>query len=105
MALLERLPAHLAENALDEFVRLIDAGGLYQQTAAIFAAATPAVQTRIVEHLATAGPLPRQIFADTLYDRGLDIKIPNTETPAVKPWKDGTVSVKLPEVETTSTRP
>ena len=74
----------LADDALDEFVKLVDTGQLYQQTAAIFANADPAVQSRIVEHLKSAKAMSRQTFAKVLYDKGLDVNIPGVEMPSAR---------------------
>jgi len=86
IAVFARLPADLANDAIDEFVKLVDTGGLYQETAAIFASAMPAAQSRIVAQLRTAQPIPREIFARTLYDKGLDVNIPGVVTPT-RPWQ------------------
>ena len=86
LALFEQLPADLADDAIDDFVKLVDTDGLYPETVAIFASAAPAVQSRIVEHLKTAKAVSRQTFAKRLYDRGLDVNIPEVERPA-RPWR------------------
>jgi hypothetical protein len=86
IALFQRLPADLANDAIEEFVKLVDTGGLYSQTGAIFASAAPTVQSRIVGGLKSAKPIPRQIFARALYDRGLNVDIPGVESPA-PPWQ------------------
>ena len=86
MALFAQLPTDLADDALDEFVKLVDTGQLYQQTAAIFANADPAVQSRIVEHLKSAKATSRQTFAKALYERGLDVNIPGVEMPGARAW-------------------
>lgn len=86
-AVFEQLPNDLSEHAIDEFITLVDTGTLYSEAAAIFADATPAVQSRIVAHLKKAKAVPRQIFAQTLYDRGLDVDIPDVEKMGTRPWK------------------
>jgi hypothetical protein len=86
VALFERLPADLSNDAIEEFIKLVDTGGLYSQTAAIFASAAPAVQSRIIGCLKSAKPIPRQIFVRTLYDQGLDVDIPGVDSPA-PPWQ------------------
>lgn len=85
-ALFQRLPPDLANDAIGEFVKLVDTGGLYSQTAAIFAGAAPAVQSRIVAGLKSAKPISRQIFARTLYDEGLNVDIPGVDSSA-PPWR------------------
>lgn len=90
-AVFERLPTDLADEALDEFIKLVDTGPIYRQVydqaAAIFTNAAPAVQSRIVEHLATADSVPRQVFARTLYDKGLDVTIPGIDFTPARPWR------------------
>jgi hypothetical protein len=86
LALFERLPKDLADDATDEFIRLVNTQVLYQEAAAIFSRATPAVQGRLVEQLKTANPVPRQIFARVLYDKGFDVNIAGVDRPA-RPWQ------------------
>ncbi len=74
LAVFEQLPGDLADNAIDEFSKLVNTGQLYQQTSTIFADAPRAAQNRIIEHLKTANPVSRQLFAKALYDRGLNVE-------------------------------
>jgi len=85
--LFDRLPADLADDALDEFIKLVDTRQLYQEMAAIFAAASPAAQSRIVERLKNAKAIPRQTFARLLYDKGLDVTIPGIDFTPTRPWQ------------------
>lgn len=87
MVLGARLPTDLSDDAIDEFIKLVNTGRLYKETAAIFAGTAPDGQSRIVEHLKNANAIPRQIFARVLYDEGLDIKIPDTTIPGLRPWE------------------
>jgi hypothetical protein len=87
MAVFAQLPADLANDAIDEFVKLVDTGRLYPEAAAVFAGAAPAVQSRIVERLKTANAISRQIFARALYDKGLDVNIPDTVIPGLRSWE------------------
>jgi hypothetical protein len=86
-ALFARLPSDLANDAIDDFVKLVDTGQLYSETAAMFANAAPAVQSRIAAHLATAKAIPRRNFARTLYDRGLDVTIPGVDSRPARSWQ------------------
>jgi hypothetical protein len=86
-ALFERLPTDLSDDAIDEFIRLVDTGQLYSETVAIFARAPPAGQSRIVERLKAANPISRQIFARAVHDRGIDVNIPGTSIPELPPWQ------------------
>jgi hypothetical protein len=83
----ERLPTDLSDDAIDEFIKLLDTGQLYWQTAAIFASAPAAAQSRIVEHLNTANAISREAFARVLHDKGLDVIIPGVERPESRPWR------------------
>lgn len=87
LAVFERLPTDLASDALDDFIKLVETGQLYRETATIFADAAPAVQRRIVERLKTAKATPSQIFTRLLYDRGLDIVIPGVDFRPARPWR------------------
>jgi hypothetical protein len=86
MGLFSRLPSDLADDAVDEFVKLVNTGGLYPETAAIFAGAGPAVQKRLVDAMGAAKPVPREIFAKTIYDKGINVDIPGVEKPS-RPWQ------------------
>lgn len=87
MPLFEQLPADLSEDAIEEFVRLVNTGGLYAQAAAIFASAAPAVQSRIVAQLKSVKAIHRQLFVQALHERGLDIEIPGVDGAAARPWQ------------------
>jgi hypothetical protein len=87
IALLPRLPADLSNLAIGEFVKLVETGRLYRETAALFGSAPPAVQSQIIDYLKTANETARQIFARTLYDNGLDVDIPGTKIPGLRPWE------------------
>ena len=86
MAVFTQLPENLADDAVNEFVGLVNTGQLYQETATIFASAAPAAQKRIVTQLKSAGSVQRQIFARTLYDEGVDVDIPGVAKPT-RPWQ------------------
>jgi hypothetical protein len=104
-AVLAQLPADLADDAIDDFIKLVDTGKLYQQTATLFADAAPATQSRIVALLQTARAANRQGFANTLRDRGSDVVIPNVETPKVPAWRKGGLNFSIPNVDTPDARP
>ncbi len=87
-ALFERLPTDLADDAIDEFIKLVDTEGLYPETAAIFVSAGSTAQSRIVAHLKTARDSPRQRFARTLQDKGMSVDVPDVYRPgSERPWK------------------
>jgi hypothetical protein len=86
LAVFPQLPADLADDAINEFIKLVDTGRLYQETAALFARTSPMVQQRIVMRLATAGPIQREAFAKALRDDGVDVDIPGVAKPT-RPWQ------------------
>jgi hypothetical protein len=105
MTLFERLPADVADHALDEFVKLVGTGRLYSETVAIFASVSPVIQSRIVRQLKNSSAVSREVLASLLYDRGIEIKIPNTTNPTLEPWDRKGLDIKLPDVELLSPRP
>lgn len=86
-SLFERLPPDLADDAIDEFINLVDTRRLYGETARTFAVAPVGAQTRIVEHLQTANPISRRAFATALYERGINVLIPGEIPPEARPWR------------------
>lgn len=86
IATFDQLPPDLAGDAIAEFVRLVEAGWLPEEAAAIFVAAPPTVQHRIISQLALAKPAARQSFGRTLYEMGQNFDIPGFERPT-RPWR------------------
>lgn len=74
-----RLPDYLSDDALKDFIGLLDTGQLYPQTVEIFAKATPAAQSRILAQLKEAWAIPRQAFAKMLYEGGMDVDVPGVD--------------------------
>lgn len=85
IALFPQLPSDLADDAVDEFVRLVNTAALYRETAEIFSRAAPVAQRRLAKALGSAKSIPREMFAKTIYDDGVDIQIPGVERPS-RPW-------------------
>lgn len=86
LAMFKKLPKGLSDEAIDEFVKLVDTQFLYREAATIFARAPPDAQSRIAERLKTADPLPRQTFAKMLYDEGFNVTVPGVQQPT-RPWQ------------------
>jgi hypothetical protein len=82
----DQLPPDLASFAVNDFIKLVNTGQLYAQTAAIFKNASTAAKSRIVEQLKTVNLITRQDFARLLRDNGLEVDIPGVEVPA-RPWQ------------------
>lgn len=81
----ERLPSSLAADTINEFVALLKMG-LYKEAADILSG--PAWQARdmIIPHLAALPRQTREAFASAVYERGLDVAIPEVNPPNYKPW-------------------
>jgi hypothetical protein len=87
IAELERLPPDLATKAIDEFMRLLS-DRFYRRAVDIFCGTTPARRDLILPKM-VALPLDlREAFARSVYDCGLDVKVPGVESsPARRPWE------------------
>jgi hypothetical protein len=85
IALFPRLPPDLANDVVNEFVKLVNTGALYPETVAIFSRATPSVQQRLADALGSAKRVPREVFTRAIYDKGININIPGMEKPS-RPW-------------------
>lgn len=86
IAMFAQLPPDLADAAIEEFVKLVDTGMLYSETATIFISAAPGVRSLMSQQLRTGKLIPRQIFARTLNEKGFDFDIPGVEKPT-RPWQ------------------
>jgi hypothetical protein len=86
IAMFTQLPPDLANDAINDFVKLVDTGTLYPEAVAIFAGAAPGVRSLLVERLKSSKPIPREIFARALYDKGFNIDVPGADRP-VRPWQ------------------
>jgi hypothetical protein len=74
-----RLPDYLSDDALHDFIGLLDTAQLYRETAEIFAKTAPAAQSRILARLKNAKVIPRQTFAKMLYETGVDVDVPGVD--------------------------
>jgi hypothetical protein len=81
------LPEDLLKDVLEDFVKLINTQVLYQETAEIFVRAPTSARSRIIDSLRNADAIPREAFAKVLSDRGLDVSIPATKSPELRPWR------------------
>lgn len=86
LSIFPQLPTDLADDAVDEFIELVNTEQLYSQTVKIFAGLPPATQDRIVAKIGAVKAVPRQIFARMLYDDGIDVAIPGFRKPE-RPWQ------------------
>jgi hypothetical protein len=86
LSIFSQLPPDLANDAVDEFIKLVNTEELYSQTVQIFAGLAPEAQNRIVGKIDAVKAEPRQIFARMLYDEGIDVAIPGFHKPQ-RPWQ------------------
>jgi hypothetical protein len=85
LPLLDRLSNRLSENAIDDFIKLLNTRILYNDLAAIVASETPGIRTRILASLKETDPVIRQSFAAALRAKGVDVAIPGVQAPD-RPW-------------------
>lgn len=93
----EQLPGDLKDDALDEFVKLVATGRLYKESAAVFGQAAPIVRGLIVQRLENIPTVPRQIFANVLYEKGLAQGILKSWMENTKAWNAKPLDFKLPD--------
>jgi hypothetical protein len=86
-ALFDRLPKDLSDDAVEEFIGILDTGRLFWEAAAIFASLPAAAQNRILEQLKDAKPLSRRGLAEMLHKKGLEIAIPGMQPENPRPWR------------------
>jgi hypothetical protein len=85
LPLLDRLSNRLSENAIDDFIKLLNTRILYNDLAAIVASETPGIRTRILASLKETDPVIRQSFAAALRAKGVDVAITGVQAPD-RPW-------------------
>jgi len=85
--LYQQLPADLADDAINEFVKLVNTEQLSFQTAAIFENVPPVARSRIVEGLKGTTEVARRRLARVLRDDGFDVDIPGIAKPEARPWR------------------
>jgi hypothetical protein len=79
------LPADLAENAIVEFVGLLDSS-FYADVVQILTGPAWPVRDLILPRLRQVAEFRRQLLASALYTEGWDVAIPGVEAPAARPW-------------------
>ena len=86
-ALFDQLPKDLADNAVDEFIKLLDTNRLDWESATVFEKLPVTAQNRILEHLASANAIARRGFADAVHRKGLEVTIPGESPVEPRPWR------------------
>jgi hypothetical protein len=81
----EQLPPDLAENAIGEFVELLESE-LYEQAAEIFIGPAWPEHALILSRLTRTTYQDRQLFADALFRRGYVANVPGIARQDLRPW-------------------
>jgi hypothetical protein len=76
----EELPPDLANDALDEFARLLQSD-LYDAAVEIFTGPAWPVRDQILPHLSNVSESRRRHFANILYSKDYDVVVPGIDTP------------------------
>jgi hypothetical protein len=105
IAMFEQLPDDLKDDALREFVGLVDTERLYPETIQIFGEAPPPVQALILRRFEQTAPIPRQIFATALHEKGLGQGIPKAWIADTKAWNADHLDVTLPTAQPLHAQP
>jgi hypothetical protein len=85
LAVFHRLPPDIAEKAIAEFPRMLDAG-FYAETVAIFTGPGWRERDILLPRLKDVAELHRQAFARALYKLGYDVNVPGIARPDPRPW-------------------
>jgi hypothetical protein len=85
LSLLDRLPDRLSQNVVDDFIKLLNTGVLYDDLAAVLVDEAPGVKTRVIRSLDAVGPSVRQKLSKALRDKDADVVIPGVQAPD-RPW-------------------
>ncbi|QIO98791.1 hypothetical protein [Bradyrhizobium symbiodeficiens] len=86
LAMLPGLDSSLAQTVLDEFASLVQ-NGLYEESAAIFAAANPIVRDRLLARLAKVPQPSRERFAKALGALLPSVAVPGIDREDDRPWR------------------
>jgi hypothetical protein len=85
LSMFERLPANLADAAVDEFAHLVDSWFIDDAVAILSGPGWP-IRERLLAHLESVGPRQRETFARALYLRGHDLAVPGVARRDPRPW-------------------
>jgi hypothetical protein len=86
MAIYSQLPGDLANEAVNEFIRLLETGRVYSDMANIFVGTTETARNRISERLKTSNATSTRIFAEVLSEKGVDANFNGVER-SNRPWR------------------
>jgi hypothetical protein len=85
LSMFERLPADLADAALDEFARMVGSG-IFEDAIAIFTGPGWPIRDKLLPRLAKVGERSREAFAKALYHEGYEVEVPGIPRPDFRPW-------------------
>jgi len=85
LAIFHQLPPDIADMALSEFPRLLDAG-FYAETVAIFIGPGWRERNILLPRLKDVAERHRQAFSKALYKLGYDVNVPGIARPDPRPW-------------------
>jgi hypothetical protein len=86
-ALFDRLPTDLAEESIDDFIKLVQTRQVHWEMAKIFGKTSDDAQRRIAQRLQMIDPVPRGEFVKVLRQKGVTIAIPGAVTIEPRPWR------------------
>jgi hypothetical protein len=84
-ALFDRLPTDLAEESIDDFLKLVQTRQVHWEMANMFENTSDKWQRRIAERLQTIDVVSRDQFVNVLRSKGLTIAIPDVVTSEPRP--------------------
>jgi hypothetical protein len=85
LSMFERLPPDLADDALNEFARMMDSG-FYDDTLAIFIGPGWPLRDKLLARLTGVQERYRDAFAQALYRGGYDVDVPGIPRRDPRPW-------------------
>jgi hypothetical protein len=85
-AIFEQLPPDLAEDAINEFVGLLEMG-LYEQAAEIFTGPAWHVRNVVLSRLKALPERRLEPFVNAVHRRDHEVDLPGINTPARRPWQ------------------
>jgi hypothetical protein len=85
IALFHQLPKQVAEDAIDEFARLVDSR-FTDEAAEILVGPGWRIRERLLSRLAGVDQINREDFARAVYKLGYDVVVPGVQMPDQRPW-------------------
>jgi hypothetical protein len=86
-AIFEQLPPDLAENAINEFIGLLETGRLYRQVAEIYMGPAWHVRKFLLPRLSAISDRKREAFMYQLSRLGYDASLPGIDKSNRRPWR------------------